>query len=772
MGLRRRSFLRQLCLGVAGIGLAELGLERWGDRYIQALAEPGQRKLALLVGINQYPGANLGGCVTDVELQRELLLHRFGFQSADILTLTDQQATRQNLESAFLNHLTEQARSGDVVVFHFSGYGGLVSTGGIPEAAQTSLVPVDSLITGETGTPVNDLLGETLRLLLSSLQTNQITTVLDTSYVYTGETLQGNWRVRSRPTLLLDSPNEAELAFQQQLRSRMEAGGASVRSLNPTNQFPGLVLAAAGMPSLPLEGGSAPGEERAFEVQWNGFSAGLLTYALTQSLWQALPANTVRVWFNRVSGTIGQLAGWTQHPALEGQRSQESALVPYYLAPQPTQGAEGAVIGVEDAGKTARIWLGGMPAALVERYEVNSLLRLLSDNPPGSTQEPLPGAWLQVTARDGLLVKAKVCCLTSAEESNSPPVRVGQWVREVVRVVPRNISLTVGLDSSLERIERVDATSAFSAIPRVSSVLVGESADYLFGKIQATESPPTQVAALPNAVPAIVNNQPTSYGLFSPKREVISNTVGDRGEAVKVAVQRLAPALQTLLAAKLLSLTVNGQSSQLKIRTNLELVTPKEEVVMQQATGRSLSLPGAKSPSMAIGMGKKGIATLPTGTRIQYRIRNEGDRPLYFLLLGFENNRKVLNLYMNPVSAPIEGTTPSLPWQGTVTPGTRMVVPNPSDTTLWAAPNNPGLVETYLVCCTAPFNQTSTVLESMLRSTGVRPVTSLSTPLEVVQAIVQDLHQASSSVVPATIPDGFTLDVNQWATLPFIYLTV
>ena len=131
---------------LAALGLIEAGWLRLGDRYYQALAQPGSRKLGLLIGINQYQkNPALAGCLTDVELQRELLIHRFGFHPSDILTLTDEQASREQIETAFLKHLTEQAQPGDVVVFHFSGYGRRVKLETSPEAVLNSLVPVDGV---------------------------------------------------------------------------------------------------------------------------------------------------------------------------------------------------------------------------------------------------------------------------------------------------------------------------------------------------------------------------------------------------------------------------------------------------------------------------------------------------------------------------------------------------------------------------------------------------------------------------------------------------
>ena len=157
MRLGRRAFLQRTGLALSAFGVSEASFLSWADRYHQALAQPSRRKLALLVGIDQYPdqvcdfssgqGIGLQGCVTDVALQRELLTNRFGFQSADVLTLTNQQATRQGIIDAIQGHLTDQARFGDVVVFHFSGYGSQIRLDSQPETLRNSLVPVDGFFT-------------------------------------------------------------------------------------------------------------------------------------------------------------------------------------------------------------------------------------------------------------------------------------------------------------------------------------------------------------------------------------------------------------------------------------------------------------------------------------------------------------------------------------------------------------------------------------------------------------------------------------------------
>lgn len=771
MRLKRRAFLQQLGGVLAAVNLSEVGLSVLSDRYYQALAQSDRRKLALLVGINQYPHTPLSGCVTDVELQRELLLYRFGFRDADILTLTDQQATRQNIETAFQTHLVEQAKAGDVVVFHFSGYGGLVGAGTGLDDAQTSLVPFDGVLADDALTEqANDILTSTLFLLLKSLPTSQVTTVLDSSYGYTGDGLQGNFRVRSRPSLTLEQPSEAELAFQTQLLNQLKIAPEKLQKL--LEQMPGVVLAAAEPHVAPQRFSETAIAQKAFESQWNGFSAGLLTYALTQTLWQAVPPTTVNLSLSRVGGTIAQQS--QTQPVVSGQKNRDLTLSPYYISLPVGSGADGVITGIEEGGKTIRLWLGGLPMAVLDRYEPGSIFTVVANErlPQTPAILPLPMR-LQLSSRDGLTAKARLCCTSDdGIEREALPVQVGQLIQEEVRVLPRNFNLTVALDGSLERIERVDAISAFSAIPKVSSVLVGESADYLFGKVLPAELQPTQVAALPSAnVPSLVVTHQDSYGLFSPGRSAILSTVGSKGEAVKSAVKRLAPALQTLLATKLLSLTANENSSRLDLNARLETLDPGQ-VLIQQTTGRSpnSSVINSKQTSGA----RAGIPTVSMGSRIQYRVRNDSDRPVYILLLGIEADGKAIAFYTDLVPLTEDRAEASNPLkQATIAPGETLILPRSSTSVPWVVRGASGWNETLLICSTTPFTQTFAVLaENLHPGSEVQSIRQLSNPLDIAQAVLQDLNQTSDSVAQSISSDNYVLNVNHWATLRFAYQVV
>ena len=716
--MKRRTFLQRLSSILAVLGVTEAEWLTLGSRYYQALAQPRLRKLALLVGVNQYPQPALTGCLMDVELQRELLIHRFGFQSSDILCLTNEQATRESIESAFLEHLVKVTGSDDVVVFHFSGYGSRVKLETLPEMLN-ALVPFDAY----KGNSVNYLLEETLQQMLRSLATDRITAVLDTSYDAPTNIQPTGLRSRTRRTPADGVLAAGELEFQKQLQPN--------DGVNP------VVLLAA----------SSQSQQLASEIQFSGFSAGLFTYALTQYLWEAIPATTIQVSLSHAASSVQQL-GSQQQPVLSlGKKSQLShALKSDIFLPDSTVGAEGVVTATEEDGKTVQLWLAGIPLQVLEYYGVNSQFTVLSQE---GTTTPLV-----LRSRTGLTAKAVVY----GNSSNSP--QVGQLVTEAVRVFARNISLTVALDTKLERIERVDATSAFATVAYASSVIAGEqAADYLFGKLpEANNKDKTSTLV-----------SPRRYGLFTLSSELIANTDGVSGEAVKVAVQRLSAKLQTLLAAKLWRLTENEGSSRLGIKVSLEdLNSLVPRILMQRETTRTQQGEEKKlSPT-------ESILTVPIGSRIQYRVQNTSDRPVYIMLLGLNSSRTAIGLCSwQKNTLPGNPEAKSLLFDVVIAPGESRTIPQTTSGFEWVVQAPASLSETQLIFSTAPFTQTLTALETAKHpSAEQHRIQPLINPLEVAQAVLQDLHNASTKGDNSNAVESYTLDVNNWASLSFVYKVV
>ena len=699
MSLTRRAFLQRTAATLIGLELSEAGFSLLARRYQQALAQPARRKLALLIGINQYPesvadrppirGTVLSGCLTDVELQRELLLHRFGFGSSEVLTLTDQQATRTAIVEA-LSELATQAQPDDVVVVHFSGLGSRVKLDAAGAEICNTLVPIDATLPTEENPDCNDLFDDTLNLLLHQIPSDRVTAVLDLGYSNLGVTMQGNLRLRARPNAPVGQISAAELALQAQLR----ADGSSLHSRAPIY----LSAAAIGQPAA--------------EVQWSGFSAGLFTYALTQQLWQATPPTRLMVTFNQAATIVERFSN--QQPQLSAAPAQPSA---YETA---MDAADGVVLSSSADGKF-QVWLGGLPANLVENYAAGSLLEVA-------------GKPAIVRSRDGLVATAYWI------DAETPPPAIGQSVQEAVRILRQDASLTVAIDSSLERIERVDAASAFAALSHVSAVAAGEqAADYLFGKLQA----PTLTASL--QVPQTNEAGLKGYGLFLPSRLAIASTLIEGEEAVKTAVSRLSPQLQTLLAFKLLRLSENHAASRLGVQASLVLVEPQPQVVMQQTTQRALNSPPVARAAPPI---------LSIDSRVEYQIYNYSDRRIYAILIGLNSSGNAIAYY--PLAADeADG----------IAPGATLTLPQAEFAADWALHNSPGWMETYFICSPAPFAQTAAYLAIGNSTTRIIPLVK---PLDVVQAVLRDLHQASATDTTSVT----ALDMNQWATLSFAYQRV
>jgi Caspase domain/Domain of unknown function (DUF4384) len=232
--MKRRIFLQSGAVYGTALGLGQL---LW-SRPAEAIVPIKWGKFAVLLGVDRYPQASLKGCVTDVELQANLLQTRFEFPPENIVRLTNQAATIDGLKQALAN-LRRRIKPDDLLVLHFSGKGTL--------AAGPALEPT-LLLTGDEPLRLTDL-----ALILKGSGTKQVITVLDTAFQGADRALPGNQRVRS-----LGARPDAATPIQAVV-------------------LPGMVIAAH-----PTE----------VEIDAADFSLGQLTDGLTQALWQATSPST------------------------------------------------------------------------------------------------------------------------------------------------------------------------------------------------------------------------------------------------------------------------------------------------------------------------------------------------------------------------------------------------------------------------------------------------------------------------------------------------
>ncbi|CCI04039.1 caspase family protein [Microcystis aeruginosa] len=435
MNITRRELIQQTGWGLLTLAISQGTL----NRHLAALAAPNPRKLALLVGIDQY-GANippLPGCLTDVELQKDLLRYRFGFQDADIVTLTGQKASGEAIEAAFLEHLIAQARLGDVVIFHFSGYG---SVG----AGKEVFITADGA--------ENALLKENILLMARCLATDKFSLVFDSSHLPQPQSYLGNLRVRSYSRTLAEL-NPAELTFAADIKTRFNLKN------KPSN---GVILAAA------------KPEQIAVELSGNSPNAGLFTYDLTQYLWQACPSPTIAIAFPHLRNLVASHSSEQQQPAILTSNQKNNSAPPYHTTSEKSRVGAAIVTNLIDE-RTLEVNLVGLPLEILENYGINSCLSFIE-----ATGEEIS---LQILSRQGLKAKAQLL-------SPAASLEIGQILQEKLRVFPSQIGLIVGLDSNLTRIERVDATSTFASLPDVAAVVnIGEqTVDCLLSRVGGEET--------------------------------------------------------------------------------------------------------------------------------------------------------------------------------------------------------------------------------------------------------------------------------------------
>ena len=353
-------------------------------------------------------------------------------------------------------------------------------------------------------------------------------------------------------------------------------------------------------------------------------------------------------------------------------------------------------------------------------------------------------------------------------------IQVGESVLESVRVLPKDVTLIVALDSRLERIERVDATSALSALAFINSTsgtdlpadcLLGKPVAKATGTLMASNQLVTIGQGKTELEKTIEAPGELGYGLFSLTRSLIPGTLAQQEEAIHPAVVRLTPKLRALLALKLLRLSENRATSELLVRVTLESVAPEETLLMSRQTIQSiLASVGSKRLEKNNDAGL--LPQVAIGTRVRYRLFNEGDRPLYYTLFVV-NPRERISAFCPAVEsgdseASGEGGGDGIK-QSAITPGSSVAIPNPGLD--WAVDSAAGPVETYVVCSTQPLKRTFEQLLSTDPGGSGQRISPLPEPLTVIESLLADISQQDTT-------DEYRLNVADWATLNFTYEAV
>jgi len=822
MGFKRRSLLKASAMTLAGWALGGPSWSRKSQRCGELLAAPAEQKFALLVGINHYGGdaadcPKLRGCLNDLELQRQLLIHRFGFSPDNILTLSNRQATRSRVQTALVDHFLGQMGPNDTAVFHFSGYGSTVSTDAGANVQRT-LVLHDSC---DSDDALADWPEDNLLSLLTALPSDRVLAVLDTSFALPSISVNSAaLRARSRPSPPPGPFDDLHTELSAQRKSALAEKGSG-------KENSAIILRASQLRDVAVE----------FESQAG--PVGLLTYGLTQQLWQSVANKTLGSTLEGTTARLQNSLGLDQQPRLANAKLQGRALTKLGLKERFSYGSAGAVTALKRDG-AVRLWLGGYSAEALAYCEAGAIVRLDSaDVANGGDRAP---SYFRIQDRDGMVADAILLRAKDLEQPAPNPAQIAQAsstgqavqsaqtatartagasgtdassavplvnqtvansviaiqaaklhqpIQEQIRIIPKELSIQVGLDEQFNRVERVDATSAITSIPSVTIASSKNPTDYVFGRVNAPGD--SLVASLPSDVlsqaqtsitaggsaqtkesasspePASVLPE-TKYGLLLLNQQVLPATVGATAEAVKTAIQRLQPYLETLRAEKALQLLENTASSDLPLEIRWETLRSikggkPEEIALRIAQGHS----GDAQPIP--------VAQLLPGDQVRYTFKNQSDRPIYVMVLGVNSLGQWL-MPFNPTSDASGETKPAATLnrsKATITSGNNFNEPIAAGQSIkgeWPVESQRGLTSLYVVAIAASFDQSYALLSAQKQDlVEAQRLQRLRTPFELAQALLEDLQLASNSVAPV-LPnqdEHYALNTKAWATFRYSY---
>jgi hypothetical protein len=122
-----------------------------GNRSAYQLSDRTRTRLRAIQGTpSRQALSNLEGAVNDAAAMREILIQRFGFEERNVILLTNQEATADQILGALQNHLIDNAKPGDVSLFYYAGHGSRIrntaprndNAGGF----DSTIIPSDALL--------------------------------------------------------------------------------------------------------------------------------------------------------------------------------------------------------------------------------------------------------------------------------------------------------------------------------------------------------------------------------------------------------------------------------------------------------------------------------------------------------------------------------------------------------------------------------------------------------------------------------------------------
>jgi hypothetical protein len=431
------------------------------------------------------------------------------------------------------------------------------------------------------------------------------------------------------------------------------------------------------------------------------FYAGVFTYTMTQYLWQQTGSNPLQPIFETISRNVN--LEYPQEPRIEVKTGSDNEQKPVYFTAQTSPPAEGVVTKLKSNQVT--LWLGGLDPHSLKSFDKGATFTIVNRQGHSSGE-------VKLESRQGLIGQGTL----------SGTAKEGALLQEATRVIPSELKLRIGLDPSLGT-ETEAATQALQKINRIEPVpfhsievpYTGE-VQYILSRMTAIDHQEFQQRA---DLPA-----QGSIGLFSLGRdEIIPGSFGTAQETAQKAVSRLETKLKSLLAARIVKMTLNANSSQLDVEVAMTTQGQGGKLIAQAFTAR-----GSKSRGLQPQLKQPLLA----GTPIQFQVRNNEPHALYLSIILIEPSGSISVLFPNQWRVPEETTR--------LEANQTLLVPNreKDEFQLVVQETSPG--EVLVIASRNPLSKTLVTLQSLAAELKQQsgPLVTFE-PIEVMGEILADL---------------------------------
>ena len=282
---------------------------------------------------------------------------------------------------------------------------------------------------------------------------------------------------------------------------------------------------------------------------------------------------------------------------------------------------------------SVEVWLGGIEAQSIQAFNRGATFSAID---PQQNQI----ATIQLDSREGLVGYGKL--VSNPQQSLSR----GNLLQEEIRSIPADVKLTIGIDDGL-RDSLSEIQQAFAQFKRIAVVPLQQGeVDYILGRVTG-EILEAQLSIKPPL---------DSLGLFYPDLSIIPGSFHTGDETIKSAGERLTSKLQSLLAIKLIRLTLNPDSSRLKVTANLyNRNNPQQSLV--EAVGTQSELQNNWQNNLQNSNPAFEIPQIPLKTPLQFAIANKENRSLYISVLAIDAEGQIIVLFPNHWTRLAEQTT-------------------------------------------------------------------------------------------------------------------